>query len=56
MVVGMRELPENMEGFHCFQCDNVFYIEHIGELQELNLPQCCPYCAEPFEVFLEEEG
>ncbi len=39
--------PLSVEGIHCTNCTNSFWVEHTA----LELPTCCPYCCVWFEVF-----
>lgn len=57
----MWEVPEDfeLERITCYDCKNSFFIEHMGEIQELNRPDYCPYCGVEFlEIDFEtdEEG
>ena len=43
-----------LEFYTCPECKNNFYVNDIGDMQDLNRPEFCPYCGIGFE-FVEEE-
>lgn len=55
------DIPEDwaIEQYECFGCYNVFYVDDMGEMQEINRPSYCPYCGAEFGLLVEdsdEEG
>jgi hypothetical protein len=48
-------IPDFMESYTCSACKNEFWVEDVGEMQDINRPSYCAYCGCEFQWLLEAE-
>ena len=45
----LEDLPDEFEAYECSECGNIFFVEYMPVIQDLNRPGFCCYCGVEFQ-------